>query len=145
MRQAASRPLPRTLGCILASVQSARSWFTAQLVLEAWVEGQPEPVMLIESILLSAESAADAYTKAESWCSSPEHVYRSSSGKRVSQRYVGIHDLEDLHTNQPSEGLVLQVRALSSKPSDPGNAHVRPRSELSAFGGEKPEFAQFNQ
>ena len=126
-------------------MQSVGSWYTAQLVLEAWIEGQSDSVTLIESVLLSAESTDAAYSKAESLCSSPDHVYRNSSGKRVSQRYIGIHDLEDLQTSQPNDGLVLQVRVLSIEQPGPAGTHVRPRSELSAFGGKKSEFAHLNQ
>jgi hypothetical protein len=120
-------------------VHSEWPWYVAQLVVESQIEGESESVILIESILIHAESPDMAFGKAEELCASSDHVYRNSNGEMVSQRYVGIHDLDNLQAEQLTDGLVLQVRA------HPSGRNVRSRNELSLFGGTRPEFSRLNQ
>ena len=122
-------------------VQPGWNWYVAQLVVESRVEHMREPIILIESVLLHAESPGAAYVKAESLCASGEHVYRNKAGQKVTQQHVGIHDLDNLQTEQPHDGLVLGVRLV---PGESGN-HVRSRAESALFGGERPEWSSLNQ
>ena len=122
-------------------VQPGWNWYVAELVIESRVEGRSDPIVVIESVLLYAESPADAYAKAKALCGSSEHMYRNKFGAKVVQRYVGIHNLENLQTEQPVDGTVLQVRVVT----DNDSGYVRHRSELSLFGGERPDFLPLNQ
>jgi len=119
-------------------------WYIASFVVESRIAGMSEPIVLIGSILLRAESPEAVYRKAESWCASSEHRYRNKFGEAVSQRYLGIHDIENLQSEQPEDELVLCVRVVSSNLQVEANNLVRSKSELSLFGGERPEFSRLN-
>ena len=121
------------------------SWYVAQLVIESHVEGRNDSIVLIESVLVHAESPDGAYAKAESLCASSEHIYRNRLGQRASQRYVGIHDLDSLQAEQPEDGLVLQVRVAGSTYERDVSSLVRARAQLTLFGGERPEVADLDQ
>ncbi len=122
-------------------------WYVASFVVESRIEGVFEPIVLIESILLRAESPEAVFIKAASRCASSdiENEYRNKFGEVVSQRYLGIHDIEDLQTEQPEDELVLQVRVVSNKLQVEANSLVRTKNELSLFGGQRPEFSRLNQ
>jgi hypothetical protein len=105
----------------------------------------PEPIVQIESILFRAESPEAVYRKAESRCASSGHGYRNKFGEEVRQRYLGIYDIENLQTEQPEDELVLCVRVVSSKQEVEASRLVRPKNELSLFGGKRPEFSRLDQ
>lgn len=120
-------------------------WYLAQLVIESRVDGVPEPIVLIESVLFCAESPNEVYRKAETWCASSDHVYRNKLGQTVTQRYLGIHDIDDLQTAQPEDEQILQVRVVSNDSRCAASELVREKSQLSLFGGQRFEFMPLNQ
>lgn len=124
--------------------RSEWAWYVAQLVVESRVEDVPESILLIESMLLRAESPDEAYAKATAICSSSEHGYRNKLGTPVLQRYVGVHNIEDLQVDEPEDGLVLGVHVVSSS-LQPTEKMVRDKNELSIFGGERFGFSLLNQ
>lgn len=119
-------------------------WYLARLVVESRIAGAPEPIILLESILFRAESPEAVYKKAEAWCASSDHGYRNRLGEAVSQRYVGIHDIEHLQTEQPGDELVLHVEVVSGNLRAATHKLVRPKYELSLFGGRRPELSQLD-
>ena len=121
-------------------------WYVAQLVIETHIEGQTEPIYLIESVLFRADSPSHAYEKAMARCDSAEHVYRNKVGGVVRQRYLGIHDLDDLQAQEMEDEQVLHMQVVS-RSNQHGSQHlVRSKSELTLFfGGESPEFRHLDQ
>ena len=120
-------------------------WYVASFVVESRIVGMPEPIVLIESILFRSESPEAVYRKAESWCASSDHGYRNKFGEDVWQRYLGIHDIVDLQSEQPDDELVLCVRVVSSNQEVEASSLVRSKNELSLFGGQRPEFSRLGQ
>ena len=120
-------------------------WYLAQLVVESRVNGVPEPIILIESILFRAESPEGAFKKADTWCASSDHVYRNRLGETVTQRYLGIHNIDDLQTAQLEDEQILQVRVVSNSCQCAASDLVKSKSQLSLFGGQRAEFSRLNQ
>jgi hypothetical protein len=135
-RWASSEPMPYH--------RSEWIWYLAQLVVESKVEGLAEPILLIESILLRASSPEAAYEKALSICASSEHGYRNKFGAPVMRRYLGIHDIDDLQTEQLEDEQPLQVRVVPSSTQSGAGRLIRAKDELSIFGGEDPSFLHLN-
>ncbi len=121
------------------------TWYVAQLVIESRVEGVPEPILMIESVLLQAESPDVAYNKAMARCASSDHGYRNKTGAPVVQRYLGIHDIEDLQAERMEDEQVLLMQILPTAPQYDARLLLRSKSELSLFGGESPEFLPLAQ
>lgn len=119
-------------------------WYVASFVVESRIKGMSEPIVTIESILFRAESPEAVYKKAELRCTSSDPGYRNQFGHEVWQRYVGIHNIEDLQCEQPDDELVLGVRVVSSLPDKVG-CLIRSKDELSLFGGQRLEFSLLNQ
>lgn len=120
-------------------------WYVAQLVVESHVGGTRKPLVLIESILIHAESPDAAFSKATELCACSEHVYRNASGEIVSLRHIGIHDIDSLQVEELHDGLLLQMRVASNGQSVEPCALVRSRNQLSIFGGVRPEFSKLDQ
>jgi len=120
-------------------------WYVAQLVVESRVDEMPEPIVLIESVLFRAESPEEAFGKASLLCASTDHVYRNKTGKTVTQRYVGIHDIDDLQAERLEDEQVLQVRVVSNIPTRDASDLVREKSQLSLFGGQCAECTHLSQ
>lgn len=119
-------------------------WYVAQLVVESTIEGQREPSLTIESVLFQAESPEAAYAKAISRCATSNHAYRNRIGAQVTQRYLGIHDIEDLQAEKMEDEQVLLVQSISM-PQDDACSLVRSKDALSLFGGENPDLLHLNQ
>ena len=120
-------------------------WYVAQYVIEARVTNCAQPSLLIESVLIKADSPEAAYAKANLFCSSSEHVYRNRQGEIVTQRYVGLHELDSLQTGQLDDELILNVRLVNGPRGEQADLLVRSREQLSLFGGKKEGFEHLNQ
>jgi len=120
-------------------------WYVAQLVIEVRVSSCANSSLLIESVLIKADSPDAAYAKANLFCRSSEHVYRNGQGETVRQRYVGLHQLESLQTGELDDELVLQVRLVDGPQGDRAYLLVRSRAQLSLFGGTAEGFEHFKQ
>lgn len=120
-------------------------WYVAQYVIEVRVSNCKQPSLLIESVLIKADSPDAAYAKADLLCKSSEHVYRNHQGETVTQQYVGLHELDSLQTGQLDDELVLQVRLVDRPHGERADSLVRSRAQLSLFGGVVEGFEHINQ
>lgn len=120
-------------------------WYVAQYVIEVRVTNCAQLSLLIESVLIKADSPDAAYAKANLLCKSSEHVYRNRQGETVTQRYLGLHELDSLQTGQLDDELVLQVRPVDGPRGDQADLLVRSRAQLSLFGGKIEGFEHLNQ
>ncbi|MBB5606287.1 MULTISPECIES: DUF4288 domain-containing protein [unclassified Janthinobacterium] len=94
-----------------------------------------QPTLLIEIVLIKADCPDAAYMKANLLCESSEHVYMNRQGKAVTQRYVGLHALDSLQTEELDDEMILQVRLVDDPRADQADLLVRSREHLSLFGG----------
>lgn len=61
------------------------------------------------------------------------------------QRYLGIHDIDDLQAEQMEDEQVLQVQVVPGSTQSHAGRLLRAKDELSIFGGEDPAFLHLNQ
>lgn len=72
---------------------STCQWFFADIVLEIQVEDDPRNVVHINTHLLKAKCAEEAFGKARKIGAENEDEYENSSGKKVTVRFRGLGEL----------------------------------------------------
>jgi hypothetical protein len=115
-------------------VEPEWKWYVAELVLQTRLDGDPRIVGKIEIVLLYADSPKEAYRKAQELVDDSEFVYRNNDGVPVRERYLGIHELDNLQVTKLEDGTVLAVRLLTNTSSEELHGLVREKHELSLFG-----------
>ena len=72
-------------------------WFLADLVIEFRVEDDSRNVVHINTVLVGADSAKEAYAKAMALGMDEERTYENPEGKAVAVSFRGLHELSVIH------------------------------------------------
>jgi catechol 2,3-dioxygenase-like lactoylglutathione lyase family enzyme len=72
------------------------NWYLTDLVVQLAVEDDPRGVVHINTCLVEAASAAEAYDKALELGREQEHEYPNPSGRRVRVRFLGLRELVEV-------------------------------------------------
>jgi Domain of unknown function (DUF4288) len=72
-------------------------WFLADLVVAIAVEGTPELIVHVNTVLVRANSATVAYRRALALGRRERLQYRNASGQQVTCRFLGLAELNVVH------------------------------------------------
>jgi catechol 2,3-dioxygenase-like lactoylglutathione lyase family enzyme len=72
------------------------NWYLCELVVQLDVEDDPRGVVHINTCLVEAASADEAYDKAMELGRDEEHEYANPKGRRVRTRFVGLRELVEV-------------------------------------------------
>ncbi len=90
-------------------------WFLADLVMAINVQGAAKVVVHINTTLVGASSAEQAFSRAMTLGRSSQIQYKNLAGKRVRIRFVGIRELNVIHDDlQHGAELTYRERLLDS-------------------------------
>jgi hypothetical protein len=78
-------------------------WYTAEIIEEITVSGDPRRVIHRNLILISAGSADEAYEKAQRFGSQAEDTYENPAGQAVTVKFRGVAQLDYLY-EEPGDG-----------------------------------------
>lgn len=82
---------------------AASGWYTAEIVVEIEVEGDPRKVVHGNLLLIAAPSPERAYEKAIEFGARENAVYPNPAGREVRSRFLGLADLDYLY-EEPGDG-----------------------------------------
>jgi hypothetical protein len=117
----------------MTSIPNDTMWYLADLVVRITVEGDPRNVVHVNTVLVQAISAEDAYAKA--LVLGKEQVgepYLNPNGKQVESEFIGLKDLAVIHDNL-EHGAELFFTERTNVSSDEIFAMVNSKSGLSVF------------
>jgi hypothetical protein len=72
-------------------------WFLAEIIEEIKVEDEPQNVVHINTVLVGATTAEEAYSRAMELGRESQHSYENTEGKLVTVTFRGLHDLNVIH------------------------------------------------
>jgi hypothetical protein len=118
-------------------VPTDANWFLAELVIEFRVEDDPRNVIHINTVLVRAESAEEAYTKALALGEQENLEYMSTEGRKVTVVFRGLGDLLETY-----EGLEHGSELMSSEEIGLSEEQVlslvSPKESLATFAERPP-------
>jgi Domain of unknown function (DUF4288) len=82
-------------------------WFIAELVVECRIEEDPRNVLHVDHVLVRADSAEEAYTKALELGADKELAYVNTEDKKVVWHFRGLRDLFVVHDELEHGGELL--------------------------------------
>jgi hypothetical protein len=77
----------------MSNIKRGAEWYVAQIIIEISVEGETQNVVHKNFVLISANSAEEAYQKAISLGKQSDDYYKNPSGKSVLLKFKGLHGL----------------------------------------------------
>jgi hypothetical protein len=113
-------------------VADRQMWYVAQLVERIRVQGDPRSVVHVNYVLVRAKNPSQGYGKAKRLGESGETSYANPSGQRVTSRFLGIRELNEVYEEleDGAEILYTQHVGLSDRAA---RALVPKRTALSVF------------
>jgi hypothetical protein len=118
-------------------VPSDARWFLADLVVEFRIEGEPRNVVHINTVLVRAESAKDAYTKAMELGANEERIYENSDCQTVAVFFRGLRELSVIHDPLEHGAELIYSEEIGLSEAEVLNL-VSPGESLSIFREIKP-------
>jgi catechol 2,3-dioxygenase-like lactoylglutathione lyase family enzyme len=73
------------------------NWYLAELVMRFDVQDDPRGVVHVNTCLVEAADADEAYDKALALGRDSEQDYENSAGRRVRARFIGLRELTEVH------------------------------------------------
>ena len=116
----------------MAYIPSNAEWFLADLVIALEVEGDPRSVTHINTVLVRASTAEDAYTAAMKLGRGSEYDDVNPAGKSVSARFLGLRELQVVHDKLEHGAELFYSERLGLTPAE-SRALARSKDLLSAF------------
>ena len=109
-------------------------WFIADLVVELKIASGivNDNVIHINIVLVEAQSAEEAYTRALVLGQNYEMTYDNTDGNRVEVRFRGLRDLNVIH-DELEHGAELTYERRQGLQDDEIQALVRPKQDLAVF------------
>jgi len=107
-------------------------WFFADIVLEITVEDSNENVIHINTHLVRARCAEQAYEKAKSLGRQQEDRYQNSSGKKVEVRFRGLGELLPIYEDL-TDGAEIWFKEKIGLSEEDVRAMVMSKNDLSLF------------
>ncbi len=119
-------------------VPNDAKWFLADLVVEHRIEGDPRNVVHINTVLVRADSAEEAYDKAIELGSDSELQYENTEGKSVTLSFRGLGDLFVI-LDELEHGAELIYSEKVGLSEEQVLGLVRPKSSLGVFRDIEPK------
>lgn len=113
-------------------VPKGAEWFLADLVMAITVEGTRNAVVHINTTLVHARSANQAFSRAVKLGRDSEIDYRNPAGKAVRIRFVGLRELNVIH-EKLEHGAELQYRERLVKSASAARRLTNPKKALAVF------------
>jgi uncharacterized protein DUF4288 len=107
-------------------------WYTAELVEEITVEGDPRNVVHKNLMLIRADSPEDAYQKAVALGKESEVSYANPHGKLVRIRFRGLAELNVIY-DELDHGAELLYEERTGVSKDEIESWIIPKEHLSVF------------
>jgi hypothetical protein len=116
----------------MAYIPKHPKWWLATVVEEIRVEGAKRNIIHLNYVLVRADSAENAYSKAMKMGKQASSDYRNPAGKKVRIRFRGLRNLDVIHDDlEDGSELMFQERLGLSEPAI--RKLVRPKRQLEAF------------
>jgi len=112
-------------------------WFLADLVVEIRVEGDPDNVVHVNTVLVRADSAEEAYTKALELGVSEESRYDNPEGKAVSISFRGLGALGVIHDELEHGTELIYTEEIGLDESEVARL-ISPKDSLWVFRDREP-------
>jgi hypothetical protein len=116
----------------MAYVPADAKWFLADLIVELRIEGDPRNVVHINTLLIRADSAEEAYLKAWELGISQDRDDENSEGKTVAIKFRGLRDLFVIHDELDHGAELIYSEQIGLSEDEVGKL-VRPKASLSVF------------
>src|SRR4051794_38699105 len=81
----------------MAYIPQNPEWWLAIMIEEIRVEGAKRNIVHLNHVLLRADSAEKAYSRAMEMGKTASSEYRNPAGKKVTIRFRGLHNLDVIH------------------------------------------------
>jgi hypothetical protein len=107
-------------------------WFLADFVVEFRIEDDPRNAVHVTTVLIRADSAEEAYSRALELGRGEYHRYRNDDGKVVEARFRGLGDLQPIREELEHGAELVYTEKVGLSP-EAVLGLVRPKAELSAF------------
>jgi hypothetical protein len=112
-------------------------WYTAEIVVEITVEGDPRTVFHRNLILVWAPSPEGAYQKALEFGARENITYPNPAGRQVRSRFLGLAELEYTY-EEPGDGAEIAFQEQIGLPRARAARLVKPKARLRAFLPPRP-------
>jgi len=107
-------------------------WYLADLVEEIQVAGEEQNVVHINTVLIRARSAEEAYEKAMANGREGEHSYENTDGQMVTIRFRGLRNLVYVYGGlEDGDELIYEERI--GVPEEELEGYITPKDQLIAF------------
>jgi len=116
----------------MGSIPIDARWYLADIVLEHSVEGDPRNVVHINTHLVEAESADEAYEKSFDLGRASELEYANTEGRLVRVMFRGLRELDVIHDSL-EDGAELSYRESVGVPEERLRDWVISRQQLGVF------------
>ncbi len=117
-------------------IPSNTTWFLADLVVARSIEDDPRTVVHINTVLVRADSAEEAYLRATEIGREEEHTYENTDGKLVTVVFRGLRELAVIHDElEHGAGLMYRERVVLTE-EELGQMET-PKEWLSVFAPRK--------
>ncbi len=116
----------------MATKKSDARWWLADVVMEFVIEGEPRNVVHVNTHLIEASKAEEAYRKALTIGRAGRMTYRNPYGRRVRVRFRGLEQLQDI-AESLADGAELRFRQLVGVPEQAIKQRVRAKRRLFVF------------
>lgn len=110
-------------------------WYVAELIVSCRVGKSPKGKALYDRQVkvLRASTPEAAHNRALELGKEENHSYKNSAGERVFWRFVGLGNLEELHSRAISDGTEICSRLQRGDPK----SEVRRKRDLTVFWAER--------
>jgi hypothetical protein len=116
----------------MAYIPEVARWYLADVVLELTVKGDPRNVVHINTHLVQAKSAEQAYRKARALGQASEQTFTNSTGKQVRAVFRGLRNLDVIH-DALDDGAELTYSECVAVPEDELKTWLLPKKKLGVF------------
>lgn len=107
-------------------------WYLADIVMECQVEGNPQNVVHINTLLIRSDSPEEALERAESLGKDEENSYLNPTDQQVTWFYRGLRELSVI-TEDLEDGAELMYEERVGVSPEELQGMVRERSQFSVF------------
>jgi hypothetical protein len=116
----------------MAFIPADAKWYLADLVESISVEGDPRILVHVNTLLVRADSPAEAYSKAQQLGRQAKADWKNEAGKRVRIRFAGLRELNVIH-DELQHGAELSYSVRTVRSAMAAKALTTPKRSLAVF------------
>lgn len=116
----------------MAFIPKNARWFIGEFVESLQIEGQSSVLVHLNSLLIEARSAEEAFDKAMKLGADMNTEYVNTSGAKVVCRFEGLRELNVIH-DELEHGAELSFRIMSDLEARQLSEIVTPKESLAVF------------